>query len=240
MGEFCPLRPKLIFASSIAAHSRFAKAEEVALRAMHGEALHLLRDNNTLVGYATNAIPPGISGDRPLIEYLFDSVDRKGVYLQFFEQLCAAVVAEGRGPRCSQAWFYNIYSGPECIRNFQFELSSKIHKTFEQDIVYSLHFPGEWYKVSTLVLRLCKPYVGMCVCLKSILEDGLQVPGCMSVRAACVFLVALNVLIISIIVSSVALYGKLPVLHLGLMTRSRLVKDCAWILPPLTMHSSLP
>ena len=39
MGDFCALSPKPIFALSIAAHSRFAKAEENALRLMHGEAL---------------------------------------------------------------------------------------------------------------------------------------------------------------------------------------------------------
>ena len=47
LGEFCPLSPKLIFALSIAAHSRFAKTEEVALRLMQGEALQLLGNNNT-------------------------------------------------------------------------------------------------------------------------------------------------------------------------------------------------
>ena len=163
LGEFCPLSPKPIFALSIAAHSRFAKAEEVALRAMHGEALHLLGDNNTVAAFAMHAIPTGCSGDRPLIQYLFDSLDKKGIYMQFSQQLCSAIVTKGRSPNWSQAWFYNIYSGPECTTNIQFELGSKILKTFEQDIAYSLYFPGEWYKVLTPVLRLCKPYVGMCV-----------------------------------------------------------------------------
>ena len=36
LGEFCPLSPKPIFTLSIAAHSRLAKAEEVALREMRG------------------------------------------------------------------------------------------------------------------------------------------------------------------------------------------------------------
>ena len=36
-------------------------------------------------------------------------------------------------------------------------------KTFDQDIAYSIEFPGEWYKVLTPVLKQCKPYVGMCV-----------------------------------------------------------------------------
>ena len=83
--------------------------------------------------------------------------------MQFSQQLCAAIVTKGRNPVWSQAWFSNIYSGPECTSNIQFELGSKILKNFEQDIAYTLDFPGEWYKVLTPVLRQCKPYVGMCV-----------------------------------------------------------------------------
>jgi len=130
---------------------------------MHGEALHLLGDNNALAGFAMHAIPSGCSGDRPLIQYLFDSLDRKGVYLQFSQQLCSAIVTRGRSPKWSQAWCYNIYSGPECTDNIQLELGSKILKTFESEIAYNLVFPGEWYKDLTHALRLCKPYVGMCI-----------------------------------------------------------------------------
>ena len=79
LGEFSPLSPKP-FALSIAAHSRFAKAEEVALRAMQGEALQILGDHNSLASYALHSIPPGCSGDKALVQYLFDSLDRQGVY----------------------------------------------------------------------------------------------------------------------------------------------------------------
>ena len=72
-------------------------------------------------------------------------------------------MTKGRSPVWSQAWFSNIYSGPKCSSNIQFELGSKIMKTFDQDIAYTIEFPGEWYKVLTPVLKQCEPYVGMCV-----------------------------------------------------------------------------
>ena len=147
LGEFCPISPKPLFALTIAAHSRFAKAEEVALRTMQAEALQILGDYNTLAAHVRHAIPNGPYGDKPLIQYLFDSLDRQGVYLQFSQQLCAAIVTKERSPVWSQAWFSNIYSGPERASNIQFELGSKIMKTFDQDIAYTIEFPGERYKV---------------------------------------------------------------------------------------------
>ena len=66
LGEFCLINPKPIFALSVAAHSRFAKAEESALRTMQGEALQILGDHNTLAIHVRHAIPQGPSGDSPL------------------------------------------------------------------------------------------------------------------------------------------------------------------------------
>ena len=83
LGEFCPISPKPLFALSIAAHSRFAKAEEVALRTMQAEALQIFGDYNTPAAHVRHAISNGPNGDKPLIQYLFDSLDRGGVYLQF-------------------------------------------------------------------------------------------------------------------------------------------------------------
>ena len=82
-GEFCPINPRPIFAVSIAAHSRFAKAEESALRSILAEAIDILGDHNTLFAHVMDTIPRGHLGDLPLIKYLFDSRDRKGIYLQF-------------------------------------------------------------------------------------------------------------------------------------------------------------
>ena len=79
LGEFCPISPKPFFALSIAAHSRFAKAEEVALRTMQGEALQILGDYNTLAAHVRHANPNGPNGDKPLIQYLFDSLDGRGI-----------------------------------------------------------------------------------------------------------------------------------------------------------------
>jgi hypothetical protein len=110
-----------------------------------------------------NTIPRGHLGDLPLIKYLVDSFDRKGIYLQFSQQLCIALVTKGRSPLWSQAWFTNIYSGSESLSNIQSEFASKILKTFESDIAYSLYFPGDWYNNLIPVLRYCKPYVGMCI-----------------------------------------------------------------------------
>jgi len=162
-GEFCPLVPRPIFAMSIAAHSRFAKAEEKALRSILAEAIDILGDSNSLYAHALHAIPCGHLGDLPLIKYLVDSLDRKGVYLQFSQQLCIALVTKGRSPLWSQAWFTNIYAGSESLSNIQSELGSKILKTFESDIAYSLYFPGNWYNDLIPILRYCKPYVGMCI-----------------------------------------------------------------------------
>jgi len=162
-GEFCPLVPRPIFAMSIAAHSRFAKAEEKALRSILAEAIDILGDSNSLFAHAMHAIPCGHLGDLPLIKYLVDSLDRKGVYLRFSQQLCTALVTKGRSPLWSQAWFTNIYSGSESFSNIQLELGMKILKTFESDIAYSLYFPGNWYNDLIPTLRYCKPYVGMCI-----------------------------------------------------------------------------
>jgi len=119
---------------SIAAHSRFAKAEEKALRSILAEAIDILGDSNSLYAHALHAIPCGHLGDLPLIKYLVDSLDRKGVYLQFSQQLCTALVTKGRSPLWSQAWFTNIYAGSESLSNIQSELKSNILKTFESDI----------------------------------------------------------------------------------------------------------
>ena len=67
LGEVCSMSLKLIFALSIAAHSRFAKAEEVALRLLQGEALQLLGDHNTLAAHVSHSIPSGCSGDKALV-----------------------------------------------------------------------------------------------------------------------------------------------------------------------------
>ena len=112
-GEFCPLVPRPVFAISIAAHSRFAKAEEKALRAILAEAVNILGDNNTLSAHVLRTIPRSHLGDLPLIKYLIDFLDRKGIYMQFFQQLCSAIVTKGRSPLWSQAWFNNIYAGSE-------------------------------------------------------------------------------------------------------------------------------
>ena len=75
--EFCAISPKPIFSPCIAAHSGFAKAEEVALRQMQSEALLLLGDSNTLSAHVSASIPPGCSGDKPIIQNLFDSLDHR-------------------------------------------------------------------------------------------------------------------------------------------------------------------
>ena len=83
--------------------------------------------------------------------------------MQFTQQVHSAILTRGRSPNWSQAWYCNIYSCLECAGDIQFEVGSKILKTFEPDIAYHITFPGDWYKVLTPVLRLCKPYVGMCI-----------------------------------------------------------------------------
>ena len=72
-------------------------------------------------------------------------------------------MSKGRSPRWSQAWFYNIYACQEVSNDIQFELGSKILKTFEDEISFQLTLPGDWYKALTPVLRNCKPFVGMCL-----------------------------------------------------------------------------
>ena len=96
--NFVPFSPKPTFAFSIAAHSRFAKAEEVASRLMQGEALQLLRDHNTLAAHVTNSILSGSFGERALVRYLFDSRDKRGMYLQFPQQLRSALETRGEAP----------------------------------------------------------------------------------------------------------------------------------------------
>ena len=66
-GEVCAISPKLILSICIAAHSRFAKAEEVASRQMHSEALSLLGDSNTVSALVSASMPAGPTGDEPLI-----------------------------------------------------------------------------------------------------------------------------------------------------------------------------
>ena len=78
-GEFCAISPKPIFSLSIAAHSRFAKAEEVALRLMQSEAVQLPGDCNFVAAHVSNSIPSGSYGERALVQYLFDALDKKGV-----------------------------------------------------------------------------------------------------------------------------------------------------------------
>ena len=101
-GEFCPISPKPIYSLCIAAHSRFAKAENLALSKVHGEAMTILGDNASLCSFATSSLPPAYIGDRPLIECLLDSLLQNWIYLQFAPQLHAANCPEGEarlGPR---------------------------------------------------------------------------------------------------------------------------------------------
>jgi O-antigen/teichoic acid export membrane protein len=49
---------------------------------------------------------------------------------------------------------YDIYAGSESLSNIQAELGSKILKTFDSDIAYSLVFPGEWYNNLIPILSL--------------------------------------------------------------------------------------
>ena len=162
-GEFPPISPKPIHSLCIAAHSRFAKAENVALSKIHGEAIAILGGSASLVSFATSSLPPAYIGDRPLIECLLDSLSQKGVYLQFAPQLHAAILSRGRSPTWSQAWYYNKYARSESTVNIQYELGSKILKTFEDEIAYHLTIPGDWYTAILPILTICKPYVAMCL-----------------------------------------------------------------------------
>ena len=117
---------------------------------------------NTLAAFACSCIPSVRNGDKPLIESLLDSLHTRGIYLQHSLQLHGALMTKGRSPKWSQAWYYNIYACQELSNDIQFELGSKILKTFEDAISFHLSFPGDWYKVLSSVLRDCKPYVGMC------------------------------------------------------------------------------
>ena len=83
--------------------------------------------------------------------------------MQFAPQLHAAILSRGRSPTWSQAWLYNIYACSECSDNIQFELGSKILKTFEDEIAYHLTIPGDWYQAIIPILATCKPYVAMCL-----------------------------------------------------------------------------
>ena len=145
----------------IAAHNRFAKAENLALSKIHGEAIAILGGSTSLISFATSFLPSAYIGDRPLIECLLDSLSQKGIYLQFAPQLHAAILSRGRSPTWSQAWYYNIYAWSECAVNIQFELGSKILKTFEDEIAYHLTIPGDWYQAIIPILTICKPYVAM-------------------------------------------------------------------------------
>ena len=78
-GEFCAISPKPIFSLCSAAHSRFAKAEDVVLRKMQSEALILLGDCNSLSAHASSSIPSGFFGGKPLIQNLFDSLGNRAV-----------------------------------------------------------------------------------------------------------------------------------------------------------------
>ena len=162
-GNFCPISPKPIYSLCIAAHSRFAKAENLALCKIHDEAIAVLGNNASLASFATSSLASAFIGDRPLIECLLDSLKNRGVYLQFAPQLHAAVLSRGRSPTWSQAWFYNIYARSECTDNIQFEVESKILKTFEEDIAYHLTIPGDWFRALIPLLTICKPYVAMCL-----------------------------------------------------------------------------
>ena len=162
-GEFCPMSPKPIHALCIAAHSRFAKVEEVAIRKIQGEALTVLGDNSSLAAFACSCIPSVRNGDKPLIESLLDSLYYRGIYLQHSLQLHSALMTKGRSPKWSQAWFYNIYACQELSQDIQFELGSKILITFDDYILAQVSFPNDWYKVLSSVLKECKPFVCMCI-----------------------------------------------------------------------------
>ena len=85
-GECCALSPKPVLAFSIAAHSRFAKAEEVALRLMQSEALQLLLLGycKTSAAHLSHSIPSGSSGEKALVQYLFDSLYKNKKFTRNF------------------------------------------------------------------------------------------------------------------------------------------------------------
>ena len=162
-GDFFPISPKPIFAVCIAAHSRFAKTEEVALRRIQSEALPILGVHSPLASFATASLPSALNGDKLLVDNLLDSLCSQGVYLQFSVQLHAALSTKGRSPKWFQAWFNSIHSSRECTNNIKLEVGSKILKTCEHEIAFHLSFPGDWYQVLISVLGACKPFVVMCL-----------------------------------------------------------------------------
>jgi len=162
-GHFCPVSPKPLFSLCIAANSRFAKAEENAIRLIQSDALQLLGNNLSLFSHGTSTFPSGNIVEKPFIQNLIDSLERKGVYSQFSNQLQVALTSRGRSPHWSQAWFVNVFSRFECATDMQYELTAKILKTFDADISYHLTFPGDWYNTLAPILRDCKPFVGMCL-----------------------------------------------------------------------------
>ena len=79
-GAFCPISPKPIHALCIAAHSRFAKAEEVAIHKIQSEASTILGEITPLASLANSSLPCVLIGDKPLIEGLLDSLLSRGIY----------------------------------------------------------------------------------------------------------------------------------------------------------------
>ena len=80
---FCPLSPKPIHSLCLAAHSRFAKAEAIALRLLHSEALEVLGDSALVRYLPGNAIPFGNISDPPLLQELINALESSGCYSPF-------------------------------------------------------------------------------------------------------------------------------------------------------------
>ena len=144
-GHFCPISPNPLFSFCIAANSRFAKAEEVAIRRIQSEALQAVGNNLILFAHGTSSFPGGNISEIPLIQNHINSLESRGLYSKFASSLQSALISRGRCPNWSQAWFVSIYSKYECTTNVQYEIEKKILITFDADISYRLTFPGDWY-----------------------------------------------------------------------------------------------
>ena len=109
-GESFPISPKPIYSLCIAAHSRFAKAENVALSKIHGEAIAILGGSASLFSFATSSLPPAYIGDRPLIECLLDSLSHTGgLFAVCSAVACSHIVQRAKPDLVPGLVFYNIY-----------------------------------------------------------------------------------------------------------------------------------
>lgn len=115
-GHFCLVSSKPLFSLCIAANSRFAKAEENAIRLIQSDALQLLGNNLSLFSHGTSTFPSGNIVEKPLIQTLIDSREREGVYSKFSNQLQVALTSRGRSPHWFQAWFVLSFVGLSALR----------------------------------------------------------------------------------------------------------------------------